>query len=135
VVGYHGSGRVTYEEALAAVFIESWIFLFISLIGLRGRMIELVPKHIMLATAVGIGLFLSHIGFQQAEGLGLITFDPATLVALGELTVVWDKSQLLAKAQSAAAHILYLFSADCVLLHPASLRSHLSQQYCNMPRA
>jgi AGZA family xanthine/uracil permease-like MFS transporter len=87
VVGYHGSGRVTYEEALAAVFIESWIFLFISLIGLRGRMIELVPKHIMLATAVGIGLFLSHIGFQQAEGIGLITFDPATLVALGELTV------------------------------------------------
>jgi AGZA family xanthine/uracil permease-like MFS transporter len=85
VVGYHGSGRVTYEEALAAVFIESWIFLFISLIGLRGRLIELVPKHIMLATAVGIGLFLSHIGFQQAEGMGLITFDPATLVALGEL--------------------------------------------------
>jgi AGZA family xanthine/uracil permease-like MFS transporter len=83
VVGYHGSGRVTYEEALAAVFIESWIFLFISLIGLRGRLIELVPKHIMLATAVGIGLFLSHIGFQQAEGIGLITFDPATLVALG----------------------------------------------------
>jgi hypothetical protein len=30
------------------------------------------------------GLFLSHIGFQQAEGIGLITFDPATLVSLGE---------------------------------------------------
>ena len=32
-------------------------------------------------------MFLSHIGFQQAEGIGLITFDPATLVALGELGV------------------------------------------------
>jgi AGZA family xanthine/uracil permease-like MFS transporter len=46
---------VTYEEALAAIFIEALIFIFISLIGLRGRLIELVPKHIMLATAVGIG--------------------------------------------------------------------------------
>lgn len=50
--------QVTYEEALAAVFVEAWIFIFISLIGLRGRLIELVPKHIMLATAVGIGEFL-----------------------------------------------------------------------------
>ena len=58
--------------------------MFISLVGIRGRLIELVPKHIMLATAVGIGLFLAHIGFQQAEGLGLITFDPATLVTMGE---------------------------------------------------
>jgi AGZA family xanthine/uracil permease-like MFS transporter len=46
---------VTYEEALAAIFVEAWIFIFISLVGLRGRLIELVPKHIMLATAVGIG--------------------------------------------------------------------------------
>jgi xanthine/uracil/vitamin C permease (AzgA family) len=47
--------QVTYEEALAAVFIMAWVFLLISLIGLRGRLIEFVPKHIMLATAVGIG--------------------------------------------------------------------------------
>eukprot|EP00775_Hariotina_reticulata_P011241 gene11241-11390_t len=83
VVGYHGSGSVTYQQALAAVFVEAWIFIFISLVGLRGRLIELVPKHIMLATAVGIGLFLSHIGFQRSEGIGLITFSPATLVSLG----------------------------------------------------
>jgi xanthine/uracil/vitamin C permease (AzgA family) len=76
---------VSYQEALAAVFVESFIFMFISLVGLRGRLIELVPKHIMLATAVGIGLFLAHIGFQHAEGMGLITYDPATLVTLGEL--------------------------------------------------
>ncbi len=38
---------------MAAVFVEAWIFMVISLIGLRGRLIELVPKHIMLATAVG----------------------------------------------------------------------------------
>jgi xanthine/uracil/vitamin C permease (AzgA family) len=46
--------QVGYREALAAVFIESLIFIFISLVGLRGRLIELVPKHIMLVRAGGV---------------------------------------------------------------------------------
>jgi hypothetical protein len=44
----HHHPQITYQTALTAVFIESFIFLAISLTGLRGRMIELVPKHIML---------------------------------------------------------------------------------------
>jgi AGZA family xanthine/uracil permease-like MFS transporter len=48
-----------------------------------GRLIELVPKHIMLATSCGIGLFLAHIGLQQAEGIGLVTANGATIVELG----------------------------------------------------
>jgi len=51
--------QLTYQEALAAVFIEGWIFIFISLTGVRGRLVSLVPKSIMLATAGGIGLFLA----------------------------------------------------------------------------
>ncbi|KAG5641446.1 hypothetical protein DXG03_005220 [Asterophora parasitica] len=37
VVGFHGSGIITYGEALAlaAVFLEGWLFLFLSLLGLR----------------------------------------------------------------------------------------------------
>jgi xanthine/uracil/vitamin C permease (AzgA family) len=31
----------------------------------------------------GIGTFLAFIGLQQSEGIGFITFDPATLVTLG----------------------------------------------------
>lgn len=68
---------------MAAAFIEGWIFLFISVTGVRGHVIRLVPKSVMLATAGGIGLFLAFIGFQTAEGIGLITFEPATLVTLG----------------------------------------------------
>jgi AGZA family xanthine/uracil permease-like MFS transporter len=51
--------QITYQEALAAVFIEGWIFIIISLTGVRGRLVSLVPKSIMLATAGGIGLFLA----------------------------------------------------------------------------
>jgi len=37
----------------------------------------------MLATSCGIGLFLAHIGLQQAEGIGLVTANGATIVELG----------------------------------------------------
>jgi AGZA family xanthine/uracil permease-like MFS transporter len=38
----------------------------------------------MLATAGGIGLFLAFIGLQNSEGIGLVTYNSATLVTLGE---------------------------------------------------
>jgi AGZA family xanthine/uracil permease-like MFS transporter len=41
------------------VFIEGFIFIFISLTGVRGKLVSLVPRCIMLATAGGIGLFLA----------------------------------------------------------------------------
>jgi hypothetical protein len=52
--------------------------------GVRGRLVSLVPKSIMLATAGGIGLFLAFIGLQNSEGIGLVTYNSATLVTLGE---------------------------------------------------
>jgi AGZA family xanthine/uracil permease-like MFS transporter len=83
VVGFYGSGMISYQEALAAVFIEGWIFILISVSGVRGKMVSLVPKSIMLATAGGIGLFLAFIGLQNSEGIGLVTYNSATLVTLG----------------------------------------------------
>jgi AGZA family xanthine/uracil permease-like MFS transporter len=83
VVGFYGTGNLTYSEALAACFIEGWIFILLSVSGVRGKLIQLVPKAIMLSTAGGIGLFLAFIGMQGAEGLGLVTMEPATLVTLG----------------------------------------------------
>ena len=38
----------------------------------------------MLSTSAGIGLFLAFIGLQASEGLGVVTYDPSTLVTLGE---------------------------------------------------
>lgn len=84
VVGFWNfNGMLTYKEALATVFVEGWIFLAISLVGVRARLISIVPPSIMYATATGIGFFLSFIGFQGSEGIGLITYDGATLVKLG----------------------------------------------------
>lgn len=39
-----------------------WIFIILSISGLRGGLLTLVPRSTMLATAGGIGLFLAFIG-------------------------------------------------------------------------
>ncbi|KAG2438485.1 hypothetical protein HXX76_005038 [Chlamydomonas incerta] len=83
VVGFAGvGGMISYQDALAAAFIEGWIFFAISISGLRGKILQIVPKCVMLATSGGIGLFLAFIGMQTSNGIGLIAFEPATLVTL-----------------------------------------------------
>lgn len=83
VVGFHGSGNVSYQSALAAVFIEGTIFLLVSAIGLRAKLAKLVPKPVRISSSAGIGLFLAFIGLQNNQGIGLVGFSPSTLVTLG----------------------------------------------------
>lgn len=83
VVGYHGSGSVSYQNALAAVFIEGLIFLLISAVGLRTKLAKLVPKPVRISASAGIGLFLAFIGLQNNQGIGLIGYSSATMVTLG----------------------------------------------------
>ena len=127
-----GTGRVSFDMALSAVFIEGayvrrrspapcplcttrsprrlpgqpcsaptslrphsptppcptgcpagFIFILVTLVGIRSKLVELIPRSVMLATSAGIGLFLAHIGMQAAEGLGVTTYNSATLVTLG----------------------------------------------------
>nr|XP_043633733.1 adenine/guanine permease AZG1-like [Erigeron canadensis] len=83
VVGFHGSGNVSYESALAAVFIEGLIFLLISAVGIRAQLAKLVPKPVRISSSAGIGLFLAFIGLQNNQGIGLIGYSSSTLVTLG----------------------------------------------------
>ncbi|KAL0317021.1 UNVERIFIED_CONTAM: Adenine/guanine permease AZG1 [Sesamum angustifolium] len=83
VVGFHGSGNVSYQSALAAVFIEGLIFLLISAVGLRAKLAKLVPKPVRISSSAGIGLFLAFIGLQNNQGVGLIGYSSSTLVTLG----------------------------------------------------
>ncbi|KAG5050220.1 hypothetical protein AAZX31_04G201700 [Glycine max] len=83
VVGFHGSGNVSYQSALAAVFIEGTIFLLVSAIGLRAKLAKLVPKPVRISSSAGIGFFLAFIGLQNNQGIGLIGYSPSTLVTLG----------------------------------------------------
>ncbi|CAO0791886.1 unnamed protein product [Mucor circinelloides] len=83
VVGYHGSGKVSYETALAAVFIEGIIFLVLSIFGIRQWLARIIPMSIKIAMGCGIGLYLCFIGLQSSAGIGLVRLDLSTLVTLG----------------------------------------------------
>lgn len=85
VVGFNGSGKVTYQEALAAVFLEGWIFFFLSIFGIRQWLARIIPRSLTLATGAGIGLFIALIGLGSA-GLGVVGGDYTNLVGLGGCT-------------------------------------------------
>lgn len=73
---------ISWQVALAAVFIDGVIFLILSILPVRKRIVNDIPMTLKLAVSVGIGLFIAFIGLQSA---GVIVGDPATLVALGDV--------------------------------------------------
>ncbi|KAF5320090.1 hypothetical protein D9611_010319 [Ephemerocybe angulata] len=82
VVGFHGSGLISYREALSAVFLEGWIFLILSLIGIRQWLVRIMPQSLILAVGAGIGLYIAFIGLAQ-HGLKVIGGDTVNLIGLG----------------------------------------------------
>ncbi|THW67901.1 xanthine/uracil permease family protein-like protein, partial [Aureobasidium pullulans] len=73
VVGFNGTGLVPYRIALTAVFVEGLLFVALTILGIRQWLARAIPASIKLATGVGIGLYLTIIGFSYSAGIGLIT--------------------------------------------------------------
>ncbi len=57
----------TWQQALAAIFVEGVIFIFLSLINIREAIFNAIPPSLKIAVSVGIGLFISFIGLQNAH--------------------------------------------------------------------
>lgn len=83
VVGWRGTGSVSFEAGMTAVMIEGAIFLFLAVTGIRYAIIKLIPTPVRKATPAAIGFFLAHLGLQTAEGIGVVVSDIATAVTLG----------------------------------------------------
>ena len=56
----------SWQEALAAVFIEGVIFLLLSLTNVREAIFNSVPMSLKYAVSAGIGLFIAFIGLRSA---------------------------------------------------------------------
>jgi len=83
VVGVHGSGRVPYSMALTAVFVEGFIFIGLSLLGMRQWLAQIIPASIKIACGAGIGLFLTLVGLGTNTGIGAISGSTDTPLTLG----------------------------------------------------
>ena len=73
---------VRWDLALGVVLASGILFTLLTLIRVREAIINAVPDAIKQATACGIGLFIAFIGLKNA---GIVSGDPATLVALGDI--------------------------------------------------
>ncbi len=68
-----------WAAALGAVFVAGVVFLVISLVGLREKLMDAVSPNLKHGIAVGIGLFIAFIGLRNAQ---LVLVDPGTAVSM-----------------------------------------------------
>ena len=76
-----GMGK-SWEVGLAAVFVSSLVFLFITFSGLKDKIINIIPIDLKLGIGASIGLFLSFVGLQRC---GIIVNSESTLISMGSL--------------------------------------------------
>src|SRR4030095_6717223 len=74
--------KVWWQVALGIVFWAGVSFLLISMTPIRETIAKAIPGELRIATAAGIGIFLTFIGLKNA---GFIASDPVTFVKLGML--------------------------------------------------
>ncbi|WP_294082026.1 NCS2 family permease [Proteiniphilum sp. UBA5384] len=73
----------SWQMALTAVFIEGIIFIILTFFNVRELIVKSIPSTIKNAIPVGIGLFITLLGLQNA---GLIVKDENTMVTLGAMS-------------------------------------------------
>ena len=73
---------VSWQNALGAVFVAGVLFILLFFIGLREKVMTILPVSLRNAIPAGIGLLIALVGLEWA---GLIVDHPATHVTLGNL--------------------------------------------------
>lgn len=76
--------KVPWPTALGIIFWAGVLFLLISATPVRVTIARAIPPELRIATAAGIGIFLTFIGLKNA---GFITSDAVTFVKLGTLDI------------------------------------------------
>ncbi len=75
--------HIPWQVGLGAVFLDGLLFLILSILPIRERIIREIPYSLKLATSGAIGLFITFIGLRSA---GIVAASDATLVTMGHLT-------------------------------------------------
>ena len=73
---------VSWQNALGAVFVAGVLFILLFFVGLREKVMTILPVSLRNAIPAGIGLLIALVGLEWA---GLIVDHPATYVTLGDL--------------------------------------------------
>lgn len=72
----------TWQFALTAVLIEGFIFILLTVTGLRQHIVNAIPLVLRRAISPGIGLFIAFVGLKSA---GIVTSSESTFITLGNM--------------------------------------------------
>jgi AGZA family xanthine/uracil permease-like MFS transporter len=72
-----------WQVGMAVIVVEGVVAVILVLSGLRTAIMNAVPLTLKLSIGVGIGLFITLVGFREG---GVVVNNPATGIGLGELT-------------------------------------------------
>ena len=67
----------TWQQALAAIFVEGIIFIILSVTNVREAIFNAIPTNLKHGVSVGIGFFITFIGLQNAK---IVVNNDSTLV-------------------------------------------------------
>ncbi|AVN59031.1 NCS2 family permease [Mesoplasma florum] len=70
LVAFNIGGTLGFEGAMIVTMLSSIVFVTVSLTPLRSFIIKSIPKGIVLAIGIGIGLFISYVGIASMGWLG-----------------------------------------------------------------
>jgi len=86
VAAAHG-GQVSWQTALGAVFISGIVFIILTITKIRQMLVVAVPDTLKYAISVGIGLFITIIGFKignvmtmQFVGISATKYAPGSFI-------------------------------------------------------
>jgi AGZA family xanthine/uracil permease-like MFS transporter len=75
--------KVAWPVGMSCIVLEGLIALICVILGLREAIMKAIPLSMKLSIGVGIGLFITLVGMREG---GIVINDPATGIALGDLT-------------------------------------------------
>ena len=99
-----------WQFALTAVLLEGFIFILLTATNVREAIVNAIPLSLRNAIGAGIGLFIAFIGLKEA---GVVVYDEATLVSLGDITA---GSGLLALVGLAITGFLFMRNVPGAIL-------------------
>jgi AGZA family xanthine/uracil permease-like MFS transporter len=75
--------KLHWPVGMACIVLEGALAFVLVLVGLREAIMKAIPLSMKLSIGVGIGLFITLVGLREG---GIVINDPATGIALGDLT-------------------------------------------------
>ena len=77
--------HLSWQQSLAALVVEGVVFILITFMNVREKILDSIPRNLRYSISAGIGMFIAFIGLKNA---GIVVANPDTFVALGNFTPV-----------------------------------------------